>query len=169
MPLLSNAPLAQNELVRTLRGLTVLVSRFHKAPHAEWLLICSGSSDARSKKMTRVGETTIDSSATIPDRSALRSKRQPGAAGAEGAAAAKDSKRGKMDKVGNIILAGVERPRRAQVLVETAKADIQETRPAAYIAERVQTDGRRFSWVCSREPPVRAIRLRRIAETLEPL
>ena len=35
LPLLIRAPLAQNELVMRSRGVTVLVSRFHSAPHAE--------------------------------------------------------------------------------------------------------------------------------------
>ncbi len=39
VPLLNKAPLAQKELVRTSRGLTVLVSRSQRAPQAEWLLI----------------------------------------------------------------------------------------------------------------------------------
>ena len=35
VPLLSRAPLAQNELVKSSRGVTVLLARFHNAPHAE--------------------------------------------------------------------------------------------------------------------------------------
>ena len=44
VPLLSNAPLAQNESVNTSSGRTVLVSRSQRAPQAEWPLICRGSS-----------------------------------------------------------------------------------------------------------------------------
>ena len=74
VPLLSSAPLAQNELVSTSNGWTVLVSRFHSAPQAEWLLIWSGSFEARSKKIARVGETTIDSRATMPELTSFKSK-----------------------------------------------------------------------------------------------
>ena len=93
VPLLSNAPLAQNELVSTSRAFTVLVSRFHRAPQAEWLLIWSGSSEARSKKTTSVGETTMASSATMPDVSFLRLNSHFGAAGADGAPTALATKR----------------------------------------------------------------------------
>lgn len=86
VPLLSNAPLAQKEFVRTSRGVTVLLSRFQRAPQAEWLLICSGSSDARSKKRTKVGETTIASNATMPEVSFLRLNVHAGASDADGAA-----------------------------------------------------------------------------------
>ena len=74
VPLLSNAPPAQNELVITSIAVALFVSRFHSAPHAEWPLIWSVSFDALSKKSARVGETMIDSSATMPDVSFLRSK-----------------------------------------------------------------------------------------------
>ena len=82
VPLLSKAPLAQNEFERTCSGLTVLSARFQSAPHVEWLLIWSGSFDARSKNRTRFGETTIDSRATMPEFTFLRSNFQPGAEGA---------------------------------------------------------------------------------------
>ena len=77
-----SAPLAQKELVRTSKALTVLVSRSHRAPQAEWLLICSGSLEARSKNTTRVGDTTMDSRATIPDLVCFKLNDQPGAEGA---------------------------------------------------------------------------------------
>ena len=67
MPLLRRAPLAQKELVMRSRGVTSLVSRFHKAPQAEWLLIWSGSSEAKSKNTTSVGDTTTDSRAIMPE------------------------------------------------------------------------------------------------------
>lgn len=73
-PFESKAPDAQNEFVTTSRGVTELVFRFHRAPHAEWLLICRGSSDARSNHSTSVGETTMASNATIPEVLALTSK-----------------------------------------------------------------------------------------------
>ena len=82
VPLLSRAPLAQNELVIRSSGVTVSVSRFQSAPQAEWLLICSGSLEARSKNTTRVGDTTMDSRATIPDLVCFKLNDQPGAEGA---------------------------------------------------------------------------------------
>ena len=72
------APAAQNELVITFRAVTLFDSRFQSAPQAEWPLICKGSSDARSKNRASVGETTMDSSATMPDVWFLRLKRHPG-------------------------------------------------------------------------------------------
>ena len=82
VPLLNIAPVAQNELVMTFRAVTLFDSKFQSAPHAECPLICKGSSDARSKKSARVGETIIASRATMPDVSSLRSKRHSGAAAA---------------------------------------------------------------------------------------
>lgn len=103
VPLLRSAPLAQIEFVRTSRGRTVLVSRFQSAPHAECPLIWSGSSDARSRKTTRVGETTMDSSATTPDVVFLRSNRQPGALGTEGAARTSDESSGRSESADHFI------------------------------------------------------------------
>lgn len=82
VPLLKRAPLAQKEFDNTSMAVAVLVSRFQRTPHAEWLLICKGSSEARSKKIARVGETTIDSRATIPLVDSLRLKLHCGALGA---------------------------------------------------------------------------------------
>lgn len=101
LPLLSRAPLAQNVLVTRSRGVTVLVARFQSAPHAEWLLICSGSLAARSKKRTRLGETTMDSSATIPEVCFFRSNLQPGA---DGAALDKVARRGRSDNDDNLMV-----------------------------------------------------------------
>ena len=86
VPLLSSAPLAQNEFVSTSSGWTVLVSKFQIAPHAEWPLICSGSFEARSNMTTRLGETTIASRATMPEVTFFRSNRHCGSSGADGAA-----------------------------------------------------------------------------------
>ena len=94
MPLLSRAPLAQNELVKSSRGVTVLLARFHNAPHAEWPLTCSGSLEARSKKRTRFGETTMDSRATMPESTCFKSNRHPGADGAALTTAEKRERRG---------------------------------------------------------------------------
>lgn len=93
-PLLSRAPLAQKELVTTSIGRTVLVARSQRAPQAEWLLICNGSSEVRSKKRASVGETTIDSRATIPLVVFFRLKLHWGALALE-ADAPKENKREK--------------------------------------------------------------------------
>lgn len=67
VPLLSSVPDPQNVLVMRSSGCTVLVSRSQSAPQAEWLLICKGSSVALSNHTTTVGETTIASSARMPE------------------------------------------------------------------------------------------------------
>ena len=100
VPLLSSAPLAQKELVSTSNGWTVLVSRFHSAPQAEWLLIWSGSFEARSKKIARVGETTIDSRATMPELTSFKSKVH---CGVVGAAAASDARREASESAARVI------------------------------------------------------------------
>lgn len=67
VPLLSSVPEPQKVLVMRLSGCTELVSRSQSAPQAEWLLICKGSSVALLNHTTTVGETTIASSARMPD------------------------------------------------------------------------------------------------------
>lgn len=67
VPLLKNPPEAQNESDRTLSADAVLVSKFHRAPHAGCPSSDRGSFVALSKKIASVGETTIASSARIPD------------------------------------------------------------------------------------------------------
>lgn len=165
VPLLSSAPLAQKELVRTSRGCTVLVSRFHSAPHAECPLICSGSSDARSKKMTRVGDTTIASSATIPEVSFLRSNRQLGALGTAGAARASEENSAKAESTDHFIASSLpESMTGAAGGAEYVQAEGEETSGGAYIANDVScrsVETRRCSqpcgyqdgrWECSDSP-----------------
>lgn len=67
VPLLKKPPDAQKVSETTSSGLAVFVSRFHNAPQAGLLLIISGSLDALSKKMARVGDTIMASRARIPD------------------------------------------------------------------------------------------------------
>ena len=100
VPLLRSEPLAQKEFVSKLRGRMVLESRSQSPPHAEWLLIWSGSFEARSKKTTRVGETTMDSSATMPDVSFMRVNCQPG----EGAATARGARSARRENAEGFML-----------------------------------------------------------------
>lgn len=65
-PLLSKLPEPQKESVMALTGEAVFVSRFHKAPHAEWLLIIRGLCWALSNIRMRVGETMMAWVGTMP-------------------------------------------------------------------------------------------------------
>lgn len=132
VPLLSSAPLAQKEFVRTSSGCTVLVSRFQSAPHAECPLICSGSSDARSNKTTRVGETTIASSATMPEVVFFRSKLQPRASVTEGAACARETSSGRKGRADHLMLQ-IESGKRDGGVGDQTEG--RETLRGAFIAE----------------------------------
>ena len=67
VPLLKKLPDAQNESLVMFIGVAMCFSRFHKAPQAVWLSIWRGSLVALSNIMIKVGETTIASSARIPE------------------------------------------------------------------------------------------------------
>ena len=67
VPLLRNPPAPHKLSVIRFKGVAVLVWKFQRAPHAVWLFILSGSLVALSKNIARVGETTIASSARMPD------------------------------------------------------------------------------------------------------
>ena len=103
VPLLRSEPLAQKEFVSKLRGRMVLESRSQSPPHAEWLLIWSGSFEARSKNSASVGEMTIDSSATIPELSFFKSKLHPGA---YGAAPEGETRKGRRERSDHFMLRG---------------------------------------------------------------
>ena len=64
--MLKNPPEPQKVSVIVRNGDAVLVWRFQRAPQAECPSITRGSLDALSKKIARVGETTIASSARMP-------------------------------------------------------------------------------------------------------
>lgn len=106
VPLLSSAPLAQNEFDKTSRALTSFVSRLQSAPQAEWLLICRGSSEALSKKIARVGETTMASRATIPELPTTL-KDHSGARGSSGVAWSIDMIESKLAMRGSILAVGI--------------------------------------------------------------
>ena len=104
VPLLRIAPLAHHELVTTSSAVMLLCSRFQSPPQAGWPSIWSGSFCARSKRRTRVGETTTASSATIPELP-FRLNCHWEVAGADGAAEASVASKGRRGRRGRIVVA----------------------------------------------------------------